>query len=265
MQSEEITHVLQVLVQDDGQTLRERHGQQAETIARDIAEVVQYRLREEAPFDTLWNDFASDPTDAGPQVTGALEALTEAYPGLNRRLEELMADYDRVVISTGEAPETVGDTPATAPETKLTLEDGPDSRSQGTYLYGNVPGGPEGQESEGRQIGVDETDFGGHGRLERGVLRATAIPAVFRKLYQAVQDHPDLTLAEKSTVDSQLHRIQALLAPDQTFTPEDRKALLDHLDIVRETSSDVFDVLIQQLKDGQSELGNQARKVINEF
>lgn len=265
MQAEEITRVMQILVQDDGRTLEKRHGQRAVTIAQDIAEVVQYRLSEEAPFDTLWDDFIDDPVDAGPQVTGALEALTEAYPGLNRRLDELMENYDQVVTGTAEGSEVTGSAKAAAPETELTLAEQPDSYSSGTYLVGNVPGGPQGRESEGREIGVEETDFGGRGRLERGALRATAIPGVFRRLYRSVQDYPDLTLAQKSTLDTQLQRIEALLDPDRTFSAADREELLEHLNKVRVTSSDVFEILIQELKDGQSELGEEARKVINAF
>lgn len=261
MQAEEVTRVLRMLVQDDGQMLEERHGRRAVTIARDMAEALRYRLIEEAPFDTLWDDFVADPVGVRPQVTGALEALQEAYPGLDRRMSALMADYDRVINSSTAVPEPVADPPESTPETELTVEDTPDQFTQGTYLYGNVPGGAERKESEGREIGLKETDFGGPGRLERGVLGTTAIPGVFRKLYRAVEDHPDLTLEDSRSLDTRLHQIEALL-DQNNLTSQESEQLTKHLDTVRSLSQDIYDLLIQELREGASELGEQAQEVI---
>ena len=262
MQAIEITRVLRALVRDDGRTLERDHGPRAVEIARDMAAVLRYRLREEGPFDTLWDDFVSDPVGVEPQVTGALEALAEAYPGLSRRLEELKADYDRAISPRGATSrESAGAarTPLQAPET---VEERGDKYSQGTYLYGNVPGGPGGEESEGRKIGAEQGDLPGYERPERGALRTLSIPGLFQSLYQAVQDHPTLTSATKLGLEAQIREIQALVARDQSLTEIDQDRFTSHLKNIQRLSPDIFEILIRELRKRESVLSNQVQEII---
>lgn len=262
MQAVEITRVLRALVRDEGRTMERDHGPRAVEIARDMAAVLRYRLREEGPFDTLWDDFVSDPEGVEPQVTGALEALAEAYPGLSRRLDELKADYDRAILPGSAASGRSAGVVQAPPRAPETVEEKGDKYSQGTYLYGNVPGGPGGEESEGRKIGTEQGGLPGYERPERGALRAPSIPGLFQSLYQAVQDHPILTSATKLGLEAQIHEIQALITRDQSLTEIDQDRFASHLKNIQRLSPDIFEVLIRELRKRESVLSDQARKVI---
>jgi hypothetical protein len=259
MVAEEITRILRIYIRDNGKTLEQLHGSRAVQIARDMEGVLRYRLHDEAPFDSLWNDFTSDPQGVEPELTGALETLMEAYPYLKQRLEELSDDYSQIISSTALAEDSKAARIESRSSSTLNVESEKDQQASGTYLYGNVPGG---RESEGRKIGVEESDFGLHGRLERDLTHATDIPGIFQRLNLAVREHPEINDTRKMDLESHLRKIQDLLSKGNKITQLEQDQIINHMENVRRLSPDIFEILILALRKDKSELSGQARDAI---
>ncbi|MBU1877783.1 MAG: hypothetical protein KJ734_02420, partial [Chloroflexi bacterium] len=90
---QDIVQVLEDLVQDDGQTLEQRDGPEALSVAQDMRDLLAARLPEESPFASLWEQFESDPEGTEAELIGTLEALAEADPALVERLNAYLEDY----------------------------------------------------------------------------------------------------------------------------------------------------------------------------
>lgn len=110
MPVQDITRILQSYKQDGGALLTNRYGEQARSIAADMAALLETRLLGDTPYASLWEEFRSDPKSAAPELTGALEALIEADPGLTRRLDDMLERYRRVTMPATAAADTLSET-----------------------------------------------------------------------------------------------------------------------------------------------------------
>ncbi|MEZ4769271.1 MAG: hypothetical protein R2844_12695 [Caldilineales bacterium] len=144
---------------DGGARLADRYGEEARTIAADMAALVRARLLDDTPYESLWQEFHDDPDAASAEFNGALEALVEADPGLTRRLNDLLERYRRATMS----PTAPADMLLEEENREVNLEEQVDAQEedpeslavtgdsrhrtgefeQGAYLYGDTMSGRE--------------------------------------------------------------------------------------------------------------------------
>jgi hypothetical protein len=259
MELVEVTQVLRTLFGEGGERkLSLRHGQQAVEVAREMADLLEVHLQEEGPHGSLWREFKNMPEERAPELTGALEALVEADPALERRLEAFMERLGQG-SSTPLTGTALIDPGGAVQEDTVPVEAGIDEIGQGTYLRGNVPGGTE---SEGRKIGLDESDLGGQGRLKRRELADVTPPEYFRELSRTVKDHPGISSAAKFGLEAELRKIQTLVARGDELNRVEQDRLVSHLKNVHRLGKDIFEILMQRFRETRSELSGKVQDAI---
>lgn len=150
MPVQEITRILTSFATEDETALVNRYGEEARSIADDMARLLASRLSKDTPYVSLWEHFRADPEANAPELNGALEALVEADPGLARRLDDFLKRYRRSTMPTANRGDFI------ANEAQDVEEEDPeslavtgDSRARngdferGAYLYGDTLSGRE--------------------------------------------------------------------------------------------------------------------------
>jgi hypothetical protein len=224
MRAQEIVRLLRDLVQDDGQTLEQRDGPQALSVAQDMRDLLAVRLAEESPFVSLWEHFESDPGGTEAELIGALEALVEADPALVRRLNAYLEDY-RWAATPSEirrarlARSMPGDHGADADDAVVVegvviageegmIDEQEEYSEEGEYLYGNIPHpmlpGSSVIRDEGRFLDEYELEeeLGEHG---------SDVAELFEELDLTIESHPDLAPSVKAGLKVELRAIHAQL------------------------------------------------------
>lgn len=139
----EVVRVMRDYIEDDGARLEQTYGPEAVLAVADMKDLLATRLTEESAYGVLWERFEADPRAVSVELVGALEALTEADPGLAKRLNGFMEAFHRV--EAGDKIETFAPMPDKSPvgggvpDTTDTSQDEEIVREEGTYLYGDVP------------------------------------------------------------------------------------------------------------------------------
>ena len=144
MAVEDVVTILTDYYQSGEDAFEERHGGEALILVRDILDLLETELEEELEYDALWEGFEADPVGTAADLSGMLEALVEADPGLADQLDMMVGEYHAArgpseeKIAAGEQP-PMAEVPV-EPEEKVSL-DHRDDAGEGTYLYGNVKNG----------------------------------------------------------------------------------------------------------------------------
>lgn len=189
-----IGDVVQILVEccEDGENeFRDRHGAEVAITAQDMMWLVREELGGQLEHDTLWAQFQAAPRQTAPELTGALEAMVEADPGLSEKLKTLLDEYCAAtraedVIGGSTVGEGIPEAQASefAPRTGPPVEEldteplgHADEAGEGTYLYGNVRGG--GQPTLGETLELASEALEGRRELE---MVASDIQALFEQL-----------------------------------------------------------------------------------
>lgn len=264
MAVQEIVRVLGSFVEDEGETLRERFGPEAEATAQDIVRVLSLRLGEESPHVNLWEAFQADPRDRTAELIGVLEAMVEADPALARRLDGFAQELHEVMgppapsgPSTGRYMAEVGgdalDT-AVEPENEPGPQDRvpyhPDTASnvdykagtdRGTYLYGNVKAG---KDDVGRETGAETFDYAEREVRPTRLAGLSGVPGLFQELITAVTEHPALNEAKKEQILTELQVVREQVNQAEVANPD---SLARHLLTLQETSPDIGEVTLQAL------------------
>lgn len=243
----EVTRILTQLVQDDGETMQREHGPEAVAVARRLASLVAVQFREDSPFGTLWGEFSEEPEATSAQLTGALEARVEADSRLARRLDAFVEEYRQVeqtvfVEADGDEGEDAGEQRVV--DRPVAVEGFQEEYDEGTYLYGNVPGGTE---SEGRTIGLKEPASDRHDQLEETDLQEVGgeIPGMFGSVFDAVRSNDDLSPASKFGLEAELRKVHAEIARGEAA---EQALLTDMLRNIQEIEPEVFDLLLAELR-----------------
>lgn len=250
MKEREVVQLLRDLMIDDGETLRERDGPEAVTAARDLADFVSARLSEDVAQQSLWVEFREDPEGTAAELTGILEALVEADPGLALRMERYLEEYHRVLSPPGprrvrEARRNVKteggvmDISLTAEDATLDIEPQSDY-GRGTYLRGNVVPG-----TQPKEPGVTFEAFEFRGQVVRFGPNAPDVTVLFQQLYETVEGRPDLNPEAQAELKTELQEVQALVALQEEEV--DQEELARHLQNIERLSPDVLQLLLNGL------------------
>ncbi len=257
MSIRETVRILTVFVQDDGETLREREGPEAVTLAEDMVSLLRVRLQEETPYKAIWESFEADPEDTATELIGVLEVLTETDPALESRLEGFLEEYEASQPPSGprraQVPEQniavegrVPETTAGVEDTAVTVAEEEDY-GEGTYLYGNLePGTPRSQPEPGFE------GLGFEGQVIRPGQEEPDLALLFERLTATVDTLPDLADEDEEELKSRLREIEVALTEEEI----DEALVVHHMQAVRQIAPDLGRVMMARLKD--SGLGLEA-------
>jgi len=278
MAVQEVVSVLRTLLQDNGETLRARHGAEVVAAVQDIERLLSKRLQQESAYASLWDRFKENPQGLAMQLTGALEAMVEADPALARRLDAFVREYHEVIAppdveqaQTGNEVMAVGgdvlDTalkpvevaeeenrgpyaPDTASDTRFNA-----SVERGTYLYGNVKGG---KEDVGRAVGVEVFDFGRRAEIVN-LVDVRGVGRLFEQLTRAVSEHPAIDDALKKEVVAELQSAESQVRQTEDA---DSAILAQHLHKLQEMAPDIADILLNALS--TADLGPAVQRAVEQ-
>jgi hypothetical protein len=257
MAVQEIVRLLRDQIQDDGVTLRRRHGPQAVTVAEDIKSLLAARLQKEPAYASLWSRFEDEPQAMTAELTGVLEALVEADPALVKRLNGFIEEFHQVIAPP--RARLLGPSPVKSPvgggvpDTTFTAEDDTDT-GRGAYLYGNVRSSKVtsiGRGVRGRRVPI-ATVVGPD---------AVDVKLLFEQLRATVKERSDLDAPVKSKLEDEL---QGMLTQIISADGGDVKAFTHHLQNIRRLDLDIFEVVLDQLTSLASDLGPVAREAVKQ-
>lgn len=236
-------NILREFAQDEAETLTERYGPEAVSLAQDMQEILRLRFEQEVKLAmrSLWRGFQEAPDDTAEELIGALEAMVEAEPSLGRRLNAFVENFYELTASRGEESATLASQNLTAtdvtPDTTVTSGE-KYNKGEGEYLYGNVKAGTQSLDEEVGAVEVREP-------RAPVTIDAETLPAFFGHLREAVDTHPDLSPEQKSLLLERLQEVETLL-PEGATAPA--TPLSEHLAQIREMSPDIAERLRHGLR-----------------
>jgi len=188
-----VVELLREYLTDEGDSLKQRAGPEAVTVAQDIEALLDNRLRTESAYEPIWTRFLTDPPAGEANLIGALEAQVEADPALAKRLNGFVEEYHRVLASSQTRPNQpqVDKSPVGGgvPDTTFTAED--DSTvGEGTYLYGNIRS--SGVATVGPGIEGEEPDLDRPGPTAATEPEEHEVRELFERIYASLRDSEDV-------------------------------------------------------------------------
>ena len=250
MSIRETVRILSLYVQDEGETLTERDGPEAVTLAEDMVSLLRVRLEEETPYKSIWESFEGDPEATATELIGVLEVLAETDPALETRLEAFLEEYDESQPPSGprraQTPErniaVEGHTPETSvgPEDTAVTVAREEDYGDGTYLYGNLePGDPRAQPEPGFE------GLGFRGQVIRPGQEEADLALLFDQLAATVDTMAELSDETKEDLKSRVREIEAALSKEEI----DEAAVVRHMRAIRRSTPDLERMIIARLKD----------------
>lgn len=227
----DVVRVLMEYYQDGEEAFERRHGSGAAIAARDMADLVRRELGGQLDYGALWEEFEAAPRETRPALTGGLEALVEADPGLGDKLDQLMQDYwaARGTLSPGvgrETPEAEVSEFTPRERTPAREQEAPpgghaDQAGKGAYLYGNVPAGETVSvgKTEGLDLDVLEAREGEQ-------LVSFDLTGLFEQLQARIERDPALSEETRGALRQELVELHSeLMLGDET----DGARVVEHL------------------------------------
>ena len=128
------------------------YGGEGLSAVQDIRDLLQEEFQEQTGFGSLWEDYEADPQGSAEELSGAVEAVIEADPGLGQELDQLFGEFKAASRSWKEELEPGEGTPREfsphLPGQEAQEEPDPGDNRQGqvyeekgTFRYGNQPPG----------------------------------------------------------------------------------------------------------------------------
>lgn len=251
----DVVTILMEYCEDGEETFRDLHGPEATIVVRDLVDLIQGELGGQLEYDALWAEFQAAPRETGPDLTGALEALIEADPGLTDKLEALLQEYYTTSGSTG--PTTGGraleaESSEFVPREEVRVESHEaeplghtDDAGEGTYLYGNVRAGDVTVE-EALELRPDVLEV----RRELEMLTFD-VDQLFEQLHTTVEREPALDDALRSELH---HELEALEAEIMLGEESDEERIVEHLQRVGELDPDFLELVLTGLRHTEREV-----------
>ena len=248
MPAVEVTDILRSLVQEGGDRLERRTSLGTRTVVEEMRDLVIDRLREDAVYAGLWEEFREDPDAAEAEFTGALEAMVEADPGLAKRLRSFVNQYQRSLRVRPRRRQRswdrhTGDLPVPEDAEGFmvtgTAKDRHGDFEEGAYLYGDTLSGQEAIGDSGQDVDLEEAIL-----ASRGAKSTVGRPDFFEQLAGDLDEHPDLDDEERQEIEEDLDVIehQVLLGPDA-----EEPVLEWRLRHIQQLAPDIAEVLFSEV------------------
>lgn len=221
MGAKEIVEVVGDLVAADGERLRQQHGSQALTVARDMEMALAPHMEDNPAYAPLWQQFKAAPQQQAPALAGILEVLLSADAALARRLDALLEQYQRAVRPAGNSVSTSG----------------------GAYVGGSV------RVNGGDFVGRDQTKVSGDAAIAHDQGHATVtktqgmrgqdLAALFEDVYQKIESRPPDPDVDKEELAETVKKIQQEAAKGEEANPRRVERWLKTLGLM---ADDIVDV-----------------------
>jgi hypothetical protein len=252
---EDIVNVLTECYARGEGPFEEDYGPGALIAMQDIAGLLKTELESQTNHGALWEAFEADPRGMAPDLSGALEALIEADPGLADKLDALGEEFRaslRSPQSRAALPgEQVTGTPPLAVRRESPVEpketESLDHRSnagEGTYLYGNVKGGDvtvgemEGTPPEALPV-----------RDAVGML-SFDVKELFTQLIITVEAHSEFSPELRAALRDELEALEAEIALGERA---DELRIVQHLRTIGQLDRGLLEVVLNGLGNTPSE------------
>ena len=235
MSTQKIVEVVGELVTDDGERLRQQHGSQALTVARDIEMALAPRMEGNPAYAPLWQQFKTAPQQQAPALAGVLQVLLSADEALAQQMDKLLEQYQRAVRPAGNSVSTGG----------------------GAYVGGSVS--VEG----GDFVGQDQYNVEGDAAIARDQasavvdkrtgLGADEVQALFgQALKLARQKPPEVREDLEAAVETVQEEAEA-------GEDADKRLLNKALDVLLEEGPDVLEIVLNAVLNPAAAAGKGAR------
>jgi hypothetical protein len=266
----DVVKVLTEYCEDGEETFRDLHGPEAVIAVRDVVDVLERELgvHGQLAYEALWRDFEAAPRETAPELTGALEALSEADPGFAEKLEVLLEEYYATSRPVG--PTTVADEVPQAEvsefvpreETRVEEQEAEplghaDEAGEGTYLYGNVRAGSELGVQKTLELGSDVLDV----RREEEML-SFDVDELFEQLQVTVDEELELNEATEKDLSTALEELEVELMLGEEADEDRIVALLRE---VGEIDPGLLDLVLSGLRHTRSQAMGLMERVMAEW
>jgi len=246
----DVVDILMEYCEDGEETFRDRHGAEAAIAVQDIVDVLQGELGGQLDYDNLWSEFEAAPRETAPDLSGALEALVEADPGLASKLEALLEEYYATSRPVGpevgeELPQVEASEFVPRKEPRIEEQEAEplghtDEAGEGTYLYGNVRAGGDVTVERTLELGSDVLDV----RRELEML-SFDVHELFEQLHITVGQELDLDDETREQLNSELEELEVELMLGEDAS-EDR--VVEYLRAIGATDPDVLGLVLSGLR-----------------
>jgi hypothetical protein len=142
---DEIVRILSLYFIDGGKELVVEYGEQAPSLAGEMAAMLEERLNSDTPFGAMWEEYKRGPEENEAELLGALEMLEESMPEVTIRLEGYFAAFQEMeqpgvseVIETSEPEGTIHIEEIEAIKSTDDMDNDDEYREENEYLTGNV-------------------------------------------------------------------------------------------------------------------------------
>jgi len=250
MAVEDLVTILVDYHQSEEERFATLYGAQALTAAQDMEELLERELRDQTGFSALWEDFQDDPPGTAEELTGILEAIIEADPGLGQNLDQLLGEFQTASREWAEEVEPGQGTPEAfspglpdqrAPEEPDPAQhrQGQEYQDKGAFRYGNQPPG---------EVSVE-------GRLARtptpgeGEPRAE-VELLFSQLRRTVEVRFDLNPAAREELDEIIKAMEAEFLREENPRRDRLRAYIEQI-------CDLKPSLVPYLEDWLNDLENE--------
>jgi hypothetical protein len=265
MAVEDVVTILMEYCEDGEETFRDLHGPEAAVAVQDVVDLLEGELAGQLEYDALWSEFESAPRETAPALSGALEAMIEADPGLGEQMELLLEEYYSTSSPVGPA---VGDQMPESEASEFVPREAPrieeheaeprghtDAAGEGTYLYGNVRSGDTTVE-KAVELSPDVLQVG----REEEMLEFD-IDELFEQLRVTVGREPALSDETRERLVETLEGLEAELALGEDA---DEERVVEHLRRVGRLDPDFLDLLLSGLRHTRSEAQGVVERAVGE-
>jgi hypothetical protein len=225
------------------------------------------RLEEDTPHKVVWDEFLNQPEEKSASLTGILEALFEAQPGVRERVDGFMREITAIEAENSDHTELQGGL-----ESNLNAEPGgfiPDDskdaailadneaeKNPSIYLYGNeradFESTPEAPVSKPFMIGKNaQIVFNPEAKAQ--------FPEIFDHLFKTIETSKSLNSQDKHDLQENLQEIHSQLTGEKSYIEQD---LAQSIQGMWEVEPSYANALIKSLQNDVSALPIEAQKFI---
>lgn len=143
---DEVVTIITSYLLDGGKDLAEHYGDQAPSLAGEMAQVLEELFQgDDTPYTALWKEYKVEPVANEAELIGALEVLEEAMPEVTIRLEGFYAAFQELdqpgvqtLVETPEPEDTINIEELEGIKSMDDMDNDDEYREENTYLVGNV-------------------------------------------------------------------------------------------------------------------------------
>ena len=252
----EIVNYLVRYFQEQNKGLKNLHPPKINDLVGQMGELIRTKLADETPYKAIWDNFAKDPLENAPHLTGVLETIFEAEPAVRDRINGFMRKVTALETDTTETRTTTlnienslqtepGSSALDRPSKILASRD--EEKSPAIYLYGNEQADFE----SARQLPVSNPFMiGKNAQIMYVPTGESEFPGIFENLLSLSENSQQLSQTNKQDIQIKLQRIRSMLIGQLPFVEPEFTSLVQSLwDIAPDYASALIKSLQNNIED----------------